>query len=108
MKKQNQTNWYQNKDTGNLFRLEKEDKENKGTIIIDIKSLVKHWDIKSIFRLTKKNKVIKDRILWDSRNPLEHEEQSYYKPVRVSNFWSSNYIEYESKGDRNKATSVKK
>ena len=29
-----------------------------------------------------------------------------YKPVRVSNFWSNNYIEYESNGDRNKTPSV--
>ena len=26
--------------------------------------------------------------------------------MRVSNFWSNNYIEYESNGDRNKALSV--
>ena len=30
-----------------------------------------------------------------------------YKPVRVSNFWSKNYIEYESNGDRNKTLLVK-
>ena len=35
-----------------------------------------------------------------------HEESNYYKPVRVSNFWSNNYIEYESKGDRNKTLPV--
>ena len=28
------------------------------------------------------------------------------KPVRVSNFWSKNYIEYESNGDRDKTLSV--
>ena len=26
--------------------------------------------------------------------------------VRLSNFWSNNYIDYESNGDRNKAVSV--
>ena len=31
----------------------------------------------------------------------------YYKPVRVSSFWSNNYIEYESNGDRNKTLSAK-
>ena len=31
----------------------------------------------------------------------------FYKPVRVSNFWSNNYIEYESSGDKNKTLSVK-
>ena len=34
-------------------------------------------------------------------------EQNYYKPVRVSNFWSIYYIEYESNSDRNKTLSVK-
>ena len=30
-----------------------------------------------------------------------------YKPVRVGNFWSNNYIEYESNGERNKTLSIK-
>ena len=30
---------------------------------------------------------------------FEHEEEDYYKPVRVGNFWSNNYIEYKNKGD---------
>ena len=30
------------------------------------------------------------------------EEENYYKPVKVNNFWSNIYIEYESNGDRNK------
>ena len=42
------------------------------------------------------------------KNCFEHEEaeENYYKPIRVSNFWSNNYIEYESNGDRNKTLSV--
>ena len=54
---------------------------------------------------------MKHRILRDIRNFFEHEkgeEENYYKPVRVSNFWSSNCIEYESKGDRNKTLWVEK
>ena len=47
--------------------------------------------------LDKKNKL----------NLFEHEEEEkHYKLVRVSNFWSNNYIEYESNGDRNKTLSV--
>lgn len=34
-------------------------------------------------------------------------EDHYYKPVRVDNFYGSNYIEHESNGDRNKKLSVK-
>ena len=33
---------------------------------------------------------------------MHEEEENYHKPVRVSNFWSNNYIEYESTIDRNK------
>ena len=39
-------------------------------------------------------------------NLFEHEEENYYKPVRVSNFQSNNYIEYESNGDINKILAV--
>ena len=34
------------------------------------------------------------------------EEETYYKPVRVNNFWSNNYIEYKSNSDKNKILSV--
>ena len=38
---------------------------------------------------------------------IEHEEEeNCYKLVRVSNFWSNNYIEYESNGNINKTLSI--
>ena len=50
---------------------------------------------------------MKDRILRDIKNPFEHEEgENYHKSVRVSNFWSNSYTEYEIDGDRNKTLSV--
>ena len=64
-------------------------------------------DIKNFFTLKKENEEIKDRIIRDDRNLLEHEEEKYYKQVRVGNFWSNNYIEYESNGDRNKTIPAK-
>ena len=65
-------------------------------------------DIRNLFRLEKETKAIKDRILRDIKNLFEHEkeEKYYFKAVRVSNFWSNNYVEYESKGDKNKTLSV--
>ena len=30
------------------------------------------------------------------------EQEDYYKPVRVDNFYSNNYIKYKSNDDRNK------
>ena len=35
-------------------------------------------------------------------------EEDYFKPVRVGNFYSSNDIEYESNGGKNKTLSIKK
>ena len=49
------------------------------------------------------DKLIKDRIIRDIRVLFEQQqEEDYYKPKRVSNFWNDNYIEYESNGDRNR------
>ena len=84
------------KDVRNFFRPKKEPNYTA------IKGIRKY------FRLEKETKAIKDRILRDIQNLFEHEkeEENYYKPVRESNFWSKNYIEYESNIDRNKKLSV--
>ena len=84
------------KDIRNLFRLKKE--LNYTTI----------KDITNIFRLEKETKAIKDRIIRDIKRLFEHEEQNYYKWVRVNNFWSNNYIAYESNSDKNNPISVEK
>ena len=48
---------------------------------------MKFKDIRNLFRLRKESEAIKDKIVRDIRNLLEHEEEDYYKPVRVINFW---------------------
>ena len=85
------------KDTKNLFRLKKD------VTYIAIK------DIRNLFRQEKETKGIKDRILRDNKNLFEHEkeEENYCKPVRASNFWSNNHIEYESNCNKNKTLSVR-
>ena len=47
-------------------------------------------------------------MLRDIKNLFEHEEEeeNCYKPVRVSNFWSNDFIEYESNSYRNKTVWV--
>ena len=69
------------KDIRHLFRL----KKINFTVIKGIRNL---------FRLEKETKAIKDRILRDIKNlfELDKEVENYYKPVRVNNFWSNNYI----------------
>ena len=38
---------------------------------------------------------------------LFEQEDRYYKPIRVGNFWNNNCIDYESNGHRNKDLSLK-
>ena len=52
-------------------------------------------------KLKKENEEIRQRLLRDIRNPFEQEKEDYYKPEKVGNFWSNNYIEYEINSDRN-------
>ena len=82
------------KATQNLFRLKKE---------LNYTAIK---DIRNVFGLEKQTKAIKDRILRDIKNLFEHEEENYYKLVRVNNFWIKSYIEYKSNDDRNKILSV--
>ena len=65
-------------------------------------------DIWNLFRRENLTKAIKNRILRDIKNLFElaEEEESSYKSVGVSNFWSNNYIEYEINGDRSQTLSV--
>ena len=90
------------KDLRNLLRLEKENRAIKDRKIIDIKNLFEHGDVRHIFRFFKKKKIIEDRILGVRNFSELEEEENYYKSVRVSNFWSNNYMEYETNSDRNK------
>ena len=39
-------------------------------------------------------RLIKDRLIKGIR-PLFEQEEDYYKPERVNNFWNNNYIEYQ-------------
>ena len=45
---------------------------------------------------TKKgNKTITDKIICDIKNLFELENEDYYKPIRLDNFYSNHYIELE-------------
>ena len=43
-----------------------------------------------------------DKILRDIRTLYESDKKDYYKATRIGNAFSSNYIEYESSGDKDK------
>ena len=53
------------------------------------------------------NETIKDKIIREIKALFGQQEEVYYRPVRVGNFWNNNYINYESDVDRNKNLSVK-
>ena len=63
-------------------------------------------DVRNISRVKKENEAIKVKIILDIKSLFE-QEQNYYKPVRVGNFNSNNYIIYERNGDRNQTLSIK-
>ena len=50
-------------------------------------------DIRNLFRLKNEVKGINSIVLRYVNNVFENEneEENYYKPVRVNNFWSNNY-----------------
>ena len=62
--------------------------------------------MRNIFKLKKEKEGIKGWIIRDITT-LFKQEDDYYKPTTVGNFWNNNYIEYESSSDRNKNLSVK-
>ena len=80
------------KDIRNHFRLKKEQND---TAIKDIRNL---------FRLKKEVSIVLRNI--KSLFEYEKKEENYYKPVRVNNFWSNNYIDYKSNSDKNRILSV--
>ena len=50
-----------------------------------------------------------DRILRDLKPfLLGPDNENYYEPVRINNVFNSNYIEYESNGDKDKTLSIEK
>ena len=61
--------------------------------------------LRKLFKLKKEKEEIKDRIIRDIRALFEQEDD-YHKPTRARNFWSNNYIKYESSDDINKNLSV--
>ena len=60
--------------------------------------------MRNIFRLKKENKITK------KGNYFKYEEENY-EPVRLNNFWNSNYVEYNVEykinSDENKKLSMK-
>ena len=63
-------------------------------------------DIKDLYSLEKK-KDINDKVLRDMKTLFDSAEEDYYKPIRTDNVFSSNYIEYESTGGKDKTLPLK-
>ena len=63
-----------------------------------LKSIIK--EIKEIFHdpIINRDEKIEEikKIIYDPRNNFFKQEEDHYKPVRIGNVFSSNYIEYKS------------
>ena len=105
---------YNFRGTERPFKLKKEKRPwKRDNIIKDVKNHFKLKkeiepirDIRNLFRSKKENKIIKNKTTKNIWNLFEKEKEDYYKPKRVDNFWSRNYIAYESDGDRNETLST--
>ena len=67
-------------------------------------------NIRNSFRAKKENETIKNGIIRYIKNRFEQQQKDFQKLVRVGNFHSNNYIEYESNesnGAGNKILSIK-
>ena len=74
-----------------LFRLEKDTGINDKAL----------KDTRSFYGL-KNKKGINDKALRDIRTLYESDKEDYDKPIRILNAFSSNHIEYESNGNKDK------
>ena len=70
--------------------LKKKTKKQQHIMMEDLSLKKEIKDIRTLFRLEKETKAIKDTIIRDIKNLFEQGEENYYKPVTVSNFWSNN------------------
>ena len=63
-------------------------------------------NVRKLFETEEKEeeeKIIKDKIIRDITTFFgQRNEEGYYEPKRVSNFWNNNYIEYEGNGYKNR------
>ena len=60
-----------------------------------------------IIRDIRKENFDRDKVLRDKVLILYESEEDYYEPVRTSNVFNNNYIEYDSNEDKDKILSVK-
>ena len=54
----------------------------------------------NLFKKEKKDNGI--RVLRDMRTLFESDEKDYYKPIRIGDAFSNNYVEYENNADKDK------
>ena len=64
-------------------------------------------DMRRLYKVEKKkDNGINDNALKDMRIMFESDNKDYYQPVRFTNAFDDNFIEYESNGDKDKTLSI--
>ena len=98
--------------TDSLFKLKREKikkslyKPGRKNLFKSKTEEIKEFLHDSIINRNEKIEEIK-KILYDPRNNLFQPEENDYKPVRIGNALSSNYIESKSNRDKDKSLSIK-
>ena len=90
----------------NIFKSKSLMKPSKKKVLRSIIKEIKEIFHDPIIDLDEKIEEIK-KILYDPRNNLFKQEEDHYKPVRVGNAFSSNYIEYINNRDKGEILSPK-
>ena len=82
-------------------------RKNKLKVFRTLFATEEEKEIKKLGKKETNYRLIKGKIAKDIRTLFEQqEEKDYYKLKRVNIFWSNNYIEYESNGDKNRNLSL--
>ena len=119
-----------NRDRKNLFKSKKKKKPKK-VLISQQKVKSKREEIKKSLKKPTKNNLFKSKIkkfrkifydskingnrnieeikkiLYDPKNNVFKPEEGHYKPIRIGNAFSSDYIEYKSNEDKDKLLPIK-
>ena len=85
--------------------------------LLKLKITIKNSKIKTMKNTTKSSKIktkkhydyddIEYKGIRDVKNLFDDIDEDYYKPIGIGNAFSSNYIEYQSNGDKDRILSVK-
>ena len=79
---------------------------DKVKVVLDLSKYASKKELKHATSIDTSDLAAKKDLIRDIMTLFEKEEEDYYKPERVNNFWNNIYIQYESNGDNNRNLSL--